>query len=174
MLGLPGHLGQQLAPAAQQLSHRVPDVGVRPAGRDHLLQHPHVAGVEVVLQVVAGPLVSPPQRFVLRVHSGLALEAAPVLCFQQRQDEPLFGTEVVVQLAQWHRRLVSDLPGRQTRVAVGQQPTTGRLQDQRVGVDGDDSRHGVCPFKESVDRSTLTIMLAVVKLKFRRSVDRPN
>jgi hypothetical protein len=61
-LGLAGHGAEQGEPAAEQLVDGRADLRVRPAGGDHLLQHPHIARVEVVLEEVAGQLVPLPQR----------------------------------------------------------------------------------------------------------------
>ena len=95
-LGLAGHLGEQGNPAAEQVADCRAKLGVRPAGGDQLLQHPYVAGVQVVLEEVAGLLVALPQRQILGIHMGLAGQAALVLLLEQGQDEALFGAEVVV------------------------------------------------------------------------------
>ena len=42
-LGLAGHLGEQGAPAAEQVADCRAKLGVRPAGGDQLLQDPHIA-----------------------------------------------------------------------------------------------------------------------------------
>jgi hypothetical protein len=49
---------------------------------------------------------------------------------------PLLGAEVVVELAQRHAGLLGDLAGRQARVAVGQKPAAGGVEDQRAGAHG--------------------------------------
>src|SRR5678815_4673694 len=47
-------LGQEPIPAAQVAPHLGGDLGIGPAGGDHLLQHADVAGRQVVLEVVTG------------------------------------------------------------------------------------------------------------------------
>jgi hypothetical protein len=41
-LGVAGDLGEQAEPASQELAHGVSDLLARPAGGDHLLEHPNV------------------------------------------------------------------------------------------------------------------------------------
>jgi hypothetical protein len=133
-LGLPGHLGQQGKPAAQQLADRFADLAVGPSRGDRLLQDPHIAGVQVVLEVVAGLLVALPQRQILGIHALLAGQAALILLLEQGQNQALLGAEVVVELAERHPGLLGHLAGRQARVAVGQQPAPRRVKDECAGV----------------------------------------
>src|SRR5215217_1138294 len=52
------------------------------------LEHPDIAGLQVVLEEVAGLLVALPQRHALGVHLGLAGQALLVLHREQGHDEP--------------------------------------------------------------------------------------
>jgi len=151
--------------SSKQLADCRAELGVRPAGGDQLLQHPHIAGVQVVLEEVAGLLVALPQRRVLGVHAPLAVQAALVLLLEQGQDQTLLGAKVVVQLTDRHPGLLSHLAGRQPSIAVGQESAPRRVKDERVGVQGRGSgiRHGRAsspdpgPTVRSIARSVLTI-----------------
>ena len=57
-------------PADQHVAGGVGDRRIAPPGGDHLLQHPHEAALEIVLEEVAGLFVAAPQRHVLRRTSG--------------------------------------------------------------------------------------------------------
>jgi hypothetical protein len=95
---------------AHQLTNCAAELGVGPPSRDHLLEHPHVSGVQVIVKKVAGPLVALPQGRNLGVHILLAGEAALTFVLQQRKDEALLGTEVIVQLTQRHSGLFGNFP----------------------------------------------------------------
>src|SRR5918999_2092662 len=174
-LGLAGHLGQEHVPAGEQLPDRVADLGVGPSRGQHLLEHAHIARLQVVLEEVAGLLVALPQRLVLGVHAALALQEPLVLLAEQGDDERALGAEVVVQLAQRHPGLLGHLPGRQAGVAVGQQPAPGGLDDARAGV-GRHVHHGIPPrgrkLAESVVRPILTYLQTCCTLPQVRSTDR--
>src|SRR5215207_227776 len=174
-LGLAGHLGQEHVPVGEQFADRVADLGVGPAGGQHLLEHAHVARLQVVLQKVAGLLVALPERLVLGVHAGLALQQAVVLLGEQGDDERALGAEVVVELAQRHPRLLGHLAGGEAGVAVGQQAAPGGLDDARAGI-GRHVHHG-CSFlvdttPESVVRPILTYLTECYTLPPVRSTDR--
>src|SRR5580658_697993 len=104
MLGLPGYLGDQIEPALKKVPDAVTDGAIRPAGGDHLLQHLHISGLQIVFEEVARLLVALPEWTVLGVHLGLAGETTGVLGPEKVEDELLLGAEVVVQLAQRNPR----------------------------------------------------------------------
>src|SRR5215217_2690107 len=172
-LGLAGHLGEQGDPAAEQLADGRADLGIGPPGGHQLLEHPDVAGLQVVLEEVAGLLVPLPQGPVLGVHVGLAGQALLVLHREQGQDESALGAEVVVQLAQRHPGLLGHLSGRQAGVAVGQHPDPGGVEDASAGIDRH-VHHGT-PLVDttSVGRTTDLDIHGCWLHTPRSSVDRP-
>ena len=128
-------LGQQPVPAADELAHGRGDLRVRPAGRDHLLEHADVARLEVLLEEVARLLPLAPQRLGPGVHRALALEEAGVLALEDGEDELLLAAEVVVDLAERDLGGLGD--GRGSR---------GSRSRRRAGVvpgGGEDGRAGV-------------------------------
>ena len=113
--------------------HGARDVGIRPTGGDHLLEDPHVAGLEVRLEEVAGALPTLPERLRPGVHRRLPFQEPRVLARQDGQDELLLRTEVVVDLAQRHVRQLGDATSREPRVAVLEQRPPGGEDDRRPG-----------------------------------------
>jgi hypothetical protein len=101
---------------------------------DHLLEHAHVARVEVVLEEVARLLVALPERPLARVHPGLPFEAPAVLLLEDGEEEALLRPEVVVELAQRHAGGLGHLAGGETAVAVGEQAGARRLDDLGSGI----------------------------------------
>lgn len=127
---LPSDIRNQIEPSSEEPARRGADLGIRPPGGDHLLQHPDVARVEIVLQVVTGLLVALPQRRRLLVQAGLPVQSAPVLLLEQGEDQPLLRAEVVVDLAEGDPGSIRDLAGGQPRVPLGQQLLSRGLEDR--------------------------------------------
>jgi hypothetical protein len=50
----------QPIPATKVTTDRCCNLGIGPAGRDHLLKYPDVAGIEILIEMVAGALPASP------------------------------------------------------------------------------------------------------------------
>ena len=126
-------VGEQPVPAADHLADRGRDLRVGPAGGDHLLEDPDVAGREVGVEEVAGELPADPERFGRVEHLALALQQALVLGREDRQDELLLRAEVVVDLAERDVGGLGDAARREVGVAVGEQARPRRGEDRARG-----------------------------------------
>ena len=116
------------------LADRGRDLGVGPAGGDHLLEDPDVARFEVRVEEVAGALPLDPERLRPGEHRALALEQPLVLGVEDGQDELLLAAEVVVDLAERDLGGLGDRAGREVGVAVGEQASPGRPRGSRARV----------------------------------------
>ena len=120
-------------PAADHLADRRRDLGIGPAGGDHLLEDPDVAGLDVGVEEVAGELPADPQRLRRVEHRALAFEEPVVLGGEDGQDELALRSEVVVDLAERDAGRLGHGPGREIGVAVGEQAVAGGGQDRARG-----------------------------------------
>ena len=132
----PRDVAQQPVPAAEQLTDRGGHGVVRPARRDHLLEHADVPRLEVLVQEVAGHLPVAPQRLGAGVHPPLPFEQAGVLRLEHREDQQLLAPEVVVDLAQRHARFLGDRPRREVGVPLLEQPRSSGGEDGRARLGG--------------------------------------
>ena len=137
-----GHVRKQHEPAADHLADARRDLGVGPAGGDHLVEDPDVAGPQVRVQEVARPVPADPQRIGRVVHLGLALQQPRVLGGEHGEHELALRAEVVVDLAEGYPREVGDPPRRQCGIPVGQDRRSGRVQDPAARV----GRRALSPF----------------------------
>ena len=111
------------------------DLGIGPARGDQLLQHAHIAGGDVVIEIVAGPvpLLRKLERRVAEQRV-LPIEQLGVEILEQRQHHPLLGAEVIVDLAQRHAGRRGHVAGRQSGIAVLAQHLLCRFEQRGAGL----------------------------------------
>src|SRR5689334_16916515 len=113
-----GDLLEEAIPPGHHPSDRLGHLGVGPAGRDHLLQDPDIARLDVDVEEVAGPLPADPQRLRCVEHVSLPLEEPDVLRIEDREDQLAFRPEVVMDLAERDVRELGDASRREPGIAV--------------------------------------------------------
>ena len=166
-----GDLGQQAEPAAELLAHGRGERGIRPAGGDHLLEDPDVAGLEVLLEEVAGPLPLAPER--LRCRRTSRAGAAAGASFSAARTARMsccFAAEVVVDLAERDAGRLGDAARGQVRVAVGEQARPRRVEDRGAGVGASRPRRSARVLRASRSRPWPSIR---PPLRHRRRTRRP-
>jgi hypothetical protein len=131
-----GDVGEHAEPAADHGADGGRHLSVGPAGGDHLLEDPDVAGLDVLIEEVACPLPADPQRLRGIEHLALAVQQPRILGIEDGEDELSLRTEVVVDLAERNAGGLGDRSRGQVGVALCQQAAACGGQDRRAGIGG--------------------------------------